>query len=188
MKSLTVLTLIYLLIFLPSAAFAQTYSDASLNGTYVFQISNPLAYGWSKTFSCPTNSTATYTVYGSVTTQQVTTGTATANGSGTISITQTVVGAFNATASANTTSVTWNSACQVTKVNNGHVVYAAASTTTVAGTYTVQSNGSGTLTNPGGTLNFQLTGTNSSGIATTVMLVGKVINGQSIGAGIAVHE
>ncbi len=182
------LALLASLLLTSGAALAQTYTNANLSGNYSYQTSNPQLYSWSKSFTCPTNTAITYTAVGSTTTQQVTYGTGTFDGIGTVTTTQTTVGIFNPTASANTTSVTWNSSCQVTKVNNGHVVYANSTTNTSTSTYSVQSNGSGTITSSGGTLTILLAGTNSSGISTTILLTGKQVNGQTIGSGIAIHQ
>jgi hypothetical protein len=182
------LALITSFLLLSVAAMAQTYSDASLNGPYAFQQTNPQTYTWFKLFKCPTNSAITFGVTGSQTTQQVGYGVVTFDGKGNLSITQTTIGNFNSSASANTTSVTWNSSCQVTAVNTGHVVYAASTTKTMTTTYSVQSNGTGTITSSGGTSTFILAGTNSSGISTTIFIAGKVVNGQTINAITAVHQ
>lgn len=181
MKHLALITSILLI---SAAAMAQTYSDANLNGAYAFQQTNPQTDTWFKLFKCPTNLAITFGVTGSQTTQQVGHGVVTFDGKGNASITQTTVGGFNSTASANTTSVTWNSSCQVTFVNSGHLVYAASTTKTMTGTYAVQANGTGTI----GTSTFILAGTNSSGISTTIFITGKVVNGQTINAITAVHQ
>jgi hypothetical protein len=175
------------LLLISVAAMAQTYSNANLNGAYAFQLTHPQTYVWAKLFTCPSNSAMTYGVTGSQTTQQIGYGVATADGKGNLTISQTTIGNFNFTASANTTSVTWNSSCQVTAVNTGHLVYAASTTKTTAATYSVQSNGTGTIT-AGGTSTFILAGTNSSGISTTIFIASKVVNGQSIDAITAVHQ
>ena len=180
--------LIISLLLLSAAAMAQTYSDANLNGAYAFQSTNPQTYMWFKLFTCPTNSTITFGVNGSQTTQQIQYGVATFDGKGNLTVSQTTIGNFNSTASANTTSVTWNSSCQVTAVNTGHLVYAASTTKTMTATYSVQSSGTGTITSSGGTSTFILAGTNSSGISTTIFIAGKVVNGQTINAITAVHQ
>lgn len=179
------LALITSLLLISAAAMAQTYSDANLNGGYAFQSTNPQTDTWFKLFTCPSNSAITYGVTGSQTTQQVAYGVATFDGKGNVSISQTTIGGFNSTASANTASVTWNSSCQVTAVNSGHLVYAASTIKTMTTTYSVQSNGTGT-THDGST--FILAGTNSSGISTTIFVAGKVVNGQTINAITAIHQ
>jgi len=172
------------------AALAQTYSNASLSGKYSIQIGNPAYYTWSKTFVCPTNSNFSYTPNGSISTTQLTRGVVTFDGAGTLSFSVANTGKLNATASANTMSVTWNSSCQVASVNYGHVVYIAAANQTGTGTYSVTTTGTGTLTVTGGkgSVTMQLAATNSAGVSNTVLLSTTQANGSSIGAGIAVHQ
>jgi hypothetical protein len=173
------------------AASAQTYSDASVNGKYAYRIGTPAGYTWSKTFACPTNASVTYTPYGGAATTAVDHGVATFDGAGHWSAPDTKTGRLNASASAATMSVTWSTTCQVTKVNYGHVVYLAAATTTIGGTYTVSSSGTGTLTittGGSGSLTIQLAATNGSGISTTAILTSTQVSGQAIGMGIAVLE
>ena len=184
------IALIASLLLMSAAAVGQTYSNANLSGTYSVQFGSPETSYWSKTFACPTNSSVTYTATGSQTTMNVSSGTATFDGTGGMTVTITEVGQVNTTASANTMSVTWNSACQIVSVNNGHVVYAASTTKTQSGTYSVLSNGTGTMSEVGSSQSqtFILAGTNSSGVSTTVLLANPQVNGKSIGAGIAVHQ
>jgi hypothetical protein len=184
----TALSILWLLI--PTLTLAQTYSNANLNGKYSFQFATPAYDTWFKTFACPTNSSVTFTATGSTTTSMVTYGIATFNGSGNVNFNATNNGKLNATASATTMSVTWNSSCQVTSVNSGHVVYMPTSNQTGTGTYSVHYNGTGTLTITGGkgSLTLQLAATDGAGISNTVMLISTQANGSSIGAGIAVHQ
>jgi hypothetical protein len=172
------------------AAPAQTYSNASLSGNYSVQFGTPAYDYWSKTFVCPTNSTVSYTAYGSITTMGASLGVASFNGAGAWSFSVTNTGRLNATASANTMSVTWNSSCQVTSVNNGHVVYVAAATQTGTGTYSVSSSGAATVKIKGQTNTFtlQLAATDSAGVSNTALWTGTQANGSSIGSGIAVHQ
>lgn len=170
---------------------AQTFSNASLNGKYAIQFVTPDYVTWFKTFSCPTNSTVTYTAMGSTTTMNGVLGVGSFDGAGHFAATVTNFGKVDPSGSANTLSVTWNSACRVTSVNNGHVVYIATSTGTASGTYSVKSTGAGTLTltgQNGPPLAFQLAALDSAGISTTVLVTTTQTNGKSIGAGIAVHE
>ena len=183
------MTLLCLMI--SAAAWAQTYSNANLNGKYAVQTGTPSYYTWSKTFTCPTNSTITYTPVGTTTTTSAATGVGTFDGAGNWSGSFTTIGKQNVSGSANTMSVTWNSACQVTNVNYGHIVYLASVTKTESGTYSINSTGTGTLTittGGSGALTIQLAGTNSSGISTTVLLTSTQVNGQTIGTGIAVLQ
>lgn len=172
-----------------ATSFAQTYSNANLNGAYSFQFGSPQTYSWSKTFSCPTNSQVTYTASTSETGNNVNFGSATFDGNGNVSITITSIGNENQTASANTMSVTWNSSCQVVNVNPGHVVYQAVTTRTQTGTYSIQSNGTGTMSEVGSSQSQTLLlAATSGGLSTTVLLTNPQVNGKTLGTGIAVHQ
>jgi len=173
---------------LSATSFAQ-YSNANLSGTYSVQFSSPSTYGWSKTFSCPTNSLVTFPVNTAITGNQVSFGTATFDGNGNVSITLTSIGSENQTASANTMSVTWNSSCQVIGVNNGHVIYQAASTKTQTGTYSIQSNGTGTMSEIGSSqTQTLLLAATTGGLSTTVLVTNPQVNGKIMGTGIGVHQ
>lgn len=178
------------LLLMSVAAMSQTYSDANLNGKYVFRIGTPAYYTWFKTFACPTNTSVTYTATAATTTTQVNTGVLTADGAGNWTGTNNLIGKQNTTASNNTMSVTWSSTCQVTKVNSGHVVYQAASSSTISGKYSITSSGTGTLTITGqtSTLTIQLAATNSAGISTVALLTSAQVNGQTIAEGTATLE
>lgn len=172
-----------------SPAFAQTYSNANLNGAYSFQFGSPQTYSWSKTITCPSNSSVTYTVNGSITGMDVVFGVATFDGNGNASLASTEIGRENPTASASTTSVTWNSACQVVSVNFGHIVYEAATTKTQAGTYSISSNGTGTMKETGSSQSqILLLGATTGGVSSTVLITNPQVNGKTSGTGIAVHQ
>ena len=178
-------------LFTAVAASAQTYSNANLNGTYSFQFGSPVNQSWSKTFTCPTNSAITYFLSGGITTTNVSYGTLTFDGNGNGSLATTFIGDINLTATLKTMSVTWNSACKVTASNPGHIVYAAATKPAFTGTYTVASNGTGSIKQTGSTgqyLTFVLAATNASGISTELLLTNSLTNGQNIGTGLAVHQ
>jgi hypothetical protein len=180
---------ITLILLVSATGFAQTYSNANLSGSYSVQFGTPQSYNWSKTFTCPTNSQVTFTVNGSSTGMDAVSGTATFDGNGNVSLTITEIGQENQTASANTTSVTWNSSCQVVSVNSGHVVYKAASTKTQTGTYSIQSSGTGTMSETGSSQSQTLLlAATSNGLSTTVLVSNPIVNGKSIGTGIAVHQ
>lgn len=180
---------ISLLLFMAVCAWGQTYSDANLDGTYSLQFGTPQVYGWSKTFICPSNSGITYTVTGSSSGTQVGSGTLTFNGAGDVTITLTDIGLENMTASDNTTSVTWNSSCQVTSQNNGHVVYESPTTKTQTGTYSISSNGTGMMSETGSSQSQTLLlAATVGGISNTVLVSNPQVNGKSIGTGIAVHQ
>ena len=174
---------------LSATSFAQTYSNANLNGTYSFQFGSPETYSWSKTFTCPTNSSVTYTASTALTGQNVGFGTATFDGNGNVSLSITSIGNENQTASANTMSVTWNSSCQIVSVNDGHVVYLAASTKTQTGIYSIKSNGTGTMSETGSSQSQTLLlAATTGGLSTTVLVANPQVNGKNIGTGIAVHQ
>ena len=48
------IALIISILAISATAFAQTYSNANLNGSYSLQFGSPQTYNWSKTFTCPT--------------------------------------------------------------------------------------------------------------------------------------
>jgi hypothetical protein len=185
--------LIIAILAVSTGAFAQTYSNANLNGSYLFQYVTPKTSNWSKTFTCPSNSTVTFTVSGSTTYAQVATGVVALDGGGAVtSFSLTLIGKINQTASNNTVKVTFNSSCQVVSSNSGEIVYEAAAALTGTGTYSVQADGAGTLTltpTTGSALNavFQLAGTNG-GLSSTAIFSGTLVNGKNIGTGIAVHQ
>jgi hypothetical protein len=183
------IALIISILAISAIASAQTYSNANLNGSYSLQFGTLQSYNWSKTFTCPTNSTVAYTVSVSQTGNDVVSGVATFDSNGNASITLTEMGQENQPASANTTSVTWNSSCQVVNVNDGHVVYRAASTKTSTGTYSIQGNGTGTMSETGSSQsqNLLLAATNN-GVSATVFIANPAVNGKNIGTGIAVHQ
>jgi hypothetical protein len=171
-----------------ATSFAQ-YSNANLNGAYSMQFGSPETYSWSKTFSCPTNSAITFTANGSITGTTVVSGTVTFDGTGNLTTTTTTIGTVNQNASANTTSVTWNSSCQVVSVNSGHVVYLAASTKTQTGTYSIQSNGTGTMSEVGSSQSQTLLlAATTSGLSSTVLMTNPLVNGKTMGTGIAVRQ
>jgi len=181
--------LIISILVISATAFAQTYSDANLNGAYSFQFGGAQSYTWSKTFTCPSNSTVTYTVNTNIAGEDVVFGVATFDGNGKVSFNITQIGRENQAASANTTSVTWNSSCQVVSVNNGHVVYKAATTTTQTGTYSIQSNGTGTMSETGSSQSQTLLlAATTGGLSSTVLVTNPQVNGQTFGTGIAVHQ
>ena len=181
--------LITSLLLLSVTAWGQTYSNANLNGNYSFNFGSPQNYSWSKTFRCPTQLQSTYTVNGFQTGMNLTSGVVAFDGIGGLSVTLTSTGNENQTASANTTSVTWNSSCQVVSLNNGHVVYQAATTKTQTGTYSIQSNGTGTMSETGSSQSqiLALAATNN-GVSATVLISNPQVNGKTIGTGIAVHQ
>jgi hypothetical protein len=176
------------MLLISATSFAQ-YSNANLNGAYSLQFSSPQTYNWSKTFTCPSNSSITYTANGSTAGSQVDFGTVTFDGNGNLSVSLTSIGSENSSASAKTMSVTWNSSCQVVSVNDGHVVYEPATTKTQTGTYSIQSNGTGTMSETGSSQSQTLLlAATSGGLSSTVLLTNPIVNGKIIGTGMAVHQ
>ena len=183
------IVVIPLFLFVSFTALAQSYSDASLQGNYSVQFGTPQTYSWSKTFTCPYNSQVKFTASGSQTSTSDAYGVLTFDGKGSVSLSATQIGKENSTASANTMSVKWNTQCQVINVNSGHLVYEKPGTLNGTGTYSVQSNGTGSLTiGSGRPLTFLLAGTNSSGLSSTALLTSTQVDGKSNGTGIAVHQ
>jgi hypothetical protein len=171
-----------------TAAFAQ-YSNANLNGAYSVQFGSPQTYNWSKTFTCPTNSSITFTANGSTTGSQVDFGTVTFDGNGNLSVSLTSIGSENSSASANTMSVTWNSSCQVVTVNDGRLVYQPAVTKSQTGTYLIQANGTGTMSEVGSSQSQTLLlAATTGGLSSTVLMTNPQVNGKTLGTGIAVHQ
>ena len=103
------------ILLMSTAALAQTYSNANLNGKYSLQYGFVETYTWSKTFACPTNLNITFTANNSRNTWTGVYGSLTFDGRGNFSFSVTNVGKFNQAASANTMSVQWNSSCQTVR-------------------------------------------------------------------------
>jgi hypothetical protein len=155
------------------AAFAQTYSNASLNGSYTLQFSQTQYDTWSKTARCTYNGkTYTATGIGNTVSTKNSTGVIVFDGVGSITATGMEAGIFDQTLSDATVIITFNSQCVAT-INNGHAVFDPPASISGTGTYEVQSNGSGTVTfsgNGGGVWNFELAGTTAANISNTALL------------------
>jgi hypothetical protein len=147
-----------------------TTSNASLNGGYNFNFAGPHDNGWGQSLNC---GSGTQFYGGSETRDQVVLGTGTFDGAGNVTGTFTQYGKLDQTSSNATVS------CANT---NGNAVYFAPCSGTFTGSYSVQSNGSGTLTltastSPCGTGGsplsaiIQLAGACSSGLNNTFYLV-----------------
>jgi len=158
---------VLLLFALTSFATAPTPSKASLKGTYVFQLAGPHQNNWGATLTCGGQPTF---MGGSDTRDRVEAGTVTFNGTGGVTGSITEYGRLNQAASDATVSCS----------SGGNAVYNAPSSATLSGTYSIQSNGKGTmnvtLTPSEGpndsTLNLTLAGgCNSMGIYNTALLV-----------------
>ena len=148
---------------------SSTPSNASLSGAYNFTFSGPHSVFWGQTLVCGGQPQFWG---GSETRDDSVMGTATFDGAGNVSGTYTQYGKEDQTSSNATVS------CG----NNGNAVYFAPCSGTFTGTYSVQSNGSGTLTlSPSGGCPgsggsplqaiIQLAGACSSGLNNTLYLV-----------------
>ena len=126
-----------------SATFAATFSDASLKGTYAFQLAGSHYEGWSASITCYDAQGNPYTVWAGgndVGTDSVV-GAITFDGKGNATGTYTQYGKFDQ-AATNATAVP---SCTPGASNNGYAVYDAPTSGTFSGTYSVQTNGTGAL-------------------------------------------
>ena len=121
------------LFLIPSATFAVTPSNASLKGTYSFQLASSHFYSWGKQLTCSGKSVW---MGGTTVKSESIVGAVTFSGTGTVSGSYTDYGQLNQTASNNTASCT----------SGGHAVYLAPASGTLSGTYTVASTGAGAMT------------------------------------------
>ncbi len=177
---------------LPAACVAASPNEASLSGTYVFHILTVKEVYWYNTKVCHyATGDYTYGGGGQAADGYVINGEATFNGKGDVSIKAVTLNKFNPTASNNT--VTFG-VCpakigEPMSITDGSMVTENEPAITVAATYTVNSDGSGTITLPDGqgSLSMNLSAFNSSGISTTVLLLNPN-NSTSVGEGIGIHE
>lgn len=159
-----------------------------MNGNYAVQVTNPSLVTWAKLYACTSgNTTYSYTVTGSATVQNLSYGVASFDGIGKVTATVTQVGEANPAASANTTSIQWNSACNVISTYPGYVIDYAPTTKTYSGTYSVQSSGSGSM-NLGHNFSFVLAGSNSSGTSTTLLMSTPQQSATVVQSGIAILQ
>jgi hypothetical protein len=165
--------LVISVLLLSVTAFAQTYSNASLNGNYTFQSPQPEYDTWSKTATCKYNGQKyTATGGGQTVSTQLITGVLTFDGVGDVTGTFTQSGTFDQTLSDETVTITFNAQCKAT-INNGSAVFDPPSSGSGTGTYSVQSNGSGTITltttNGTASLDLELAGTTAANISNTFL-------------------
>lgn len=156
-------------------AFGAAPSAASLKGSYNFNFSKVKQASWYKNITCTYNkNTNTYTVGGNSAYTEVDNGVATFDGNGHVSITITQVHKeINQEATNATVGVTCSSKGGINTTSNGYIVFEAPQTGTETATYTVTSTGTGTITIPGsngGTLDIDVGGFGSTGIASTILL------------------
>ena len=122
-----------ILLVIASASFAVTPTNASLKGTYSFQLGSSHGNYWGKQLSCSGKS---LWMGGSTVKSESIVGNIIFNGAGSVSGTYTQYGQFNQTASNNT----------VTCSSSGYAVYSAPVSGTLTGTYSIQSTGAGAMT------------------------------------------
>lgn len=179
-------------LFLSLAAFAATPSNASLKGTYAFQMSKVQEVSWWKTVSATCFGVKyTVTLGGQTASTKVTEGTGTFNGTGSFSISATNYGEFDQTDSANTVSISCTgNPKQPYTTNSGYPVFFPSSNQTVTGTYSVTSAGTGTMifanSTPEEDMDFSLGQLNSTGVASVVLMRQVRKNNGEASTGIAV--
>ena len=134
------------LLLLSITAFAQTYSNASLSGSYTIQTTRASYDSWSNSASCSFNGqTFTFSGGGQTVSTVVSNGVITFDGIGSHTVSYTQAGVFDPALSNATVVITFNSQC-VPTINNGFAVFDPPTKITKTGTYKVQSTGSGSLT------------------------------------------
>ena len=183
-------TLAISLLLLSVTAFAQTYSNANLNGAYSVQISLVQYDVWSKTVSyvCA-GTTWTFTGGGQTVSSKnvVGPGVMNFNGAGSFTGTGTTAGNFNPSKSNATVTITHDVYCNPI-INNGYAVFDRSTSSSFTGTYNVRSDGTGTLAVTGVTSGTcQLAGTTASGVSNTMMFT-FFRGGMVDGAGVAVRQ
>jgi hypothetical protein len=167
-----VLLVICILLVTVSASFAAPIGNASLKGTYSFQMNNPQFDGWWASINCPQQNGGTYTVNagGNDVSSNAIVGTMTFDGKGNVKGMYAEYGDFDQAASNATVVPSCTGAS-----NNGYAVYDPATSGTFTGTYSIQPTGLGAMIlNPtGGGSNppniiLQLAGT--AAVRTTILL------------------
>lgn len=163
------------LLLLSITGFAQTYSNASLNGNYTVQLSSTQNNSWGNSASCTyQGNTYTYSGGGQTLSTKAEYGVIAFDAAGNFTASITQAGVFDSTASNATVTITFDSQCAPT-INNGYAVFdPPVKEPKVVGKYHVHSDGSGTLMKTkgsNGSVTFQLAGTaTSTSISNTVML------------------
>jgi hypothetical protein len=153
-------------------AFGATPSDASLKGTYFFNFAITKGAFWSKSKSCTYKGiTNTYTVNAQGTYTELNFGTATFDGKGHVTFNMNDEHQFDQAASDASISIVCATTGGITS-NSGQLIYEPTVTGTNTGTYSVSSNGSGTVTlsDDGGSLDISLGAYGTNGVSTTVLM------------------
>jgi len=181
-----------LLLLSSSVALAASPSNASLKGTYAFQSTQVEQVSWGKTVSATCFGVKyTLTLGGQSVGTQIIAGTANFSGTGAFSINATQTGKFDDAASNNTVSIacTSNPKAPYT-TNSGSAVFFPAETVSIAGTYSVTSAGTGTMTIEDGgetdVSDISLGQYNASGVAGAFLLLDNSMGSGRGSTGIAI--
>ncbi|MFZ0685178.1 MAG: hypothetical protein WAM89_06500 [Terriglobales bacterium] len=155
-----------------ATSFAAPIGNGSLKGTYTFQLSQPQYENWNASMNCPNQNGGTYTVSGggNDVSSQAITGTITFDGEGNVKGSYTQYGNFDQGLSNATIQLSCSG-----PVNNGYAVYDPSESGTFTGTYSIHSNGVGTMVlNPSGgggnSPNFIVSLAGTAAVRTTVFL------------------
>jgi hypothetical protein len=173
-------------------SFGATPSNASLSGSYNINFSKVRQASWQKSITCTHNGDKnTFTVGGQSAYAEVDYGVATFDGDGHVSIALTQVHReVNQAESDATVEIACSSSGGYTSTSSGYIVFEAPISGTETGTYSVTSTGSGTITIPGsngGTLDIDIGGYGSTGIASTILLRNDPSENDQ-GSGVGVHK
>jgi hypothetical protein len=167
-----ILITVGLLLVAVSASFAATPTDASLKGNYSIQLTSIHLDQWSASITCPNPGGNEYTLNfgGTYVGNQPGLGVITFDGKGNVTGTVTVYGQFDQTES----NATVIPSCTQGAGSNGNAVYDPPSVVTLKGTYSIQSNGTGTMVlalSTGDTNNFVLQLAGTAAVRNTVFLI-----------------
>lgn len=181
------------LLFLPCTGYAASPSNNSLKGTYAFQFSQTQAVTWGRKISIVCfKKSYTVQVYGQSVGTEIVVGTMTFTGSGTVTVSVTKYGVFNQDASnAGGSAVCGANDTEPIETIAGNPVFDNGITGSDSGTYSVASNGTGSLTLPatGGNnetvQDFVLGDYNSEGVAQAALFMQAGKNNGNGGTGTA---
>lgn len=181
------LSLIASLLVLSSASSAQVNYTYTLLGDYLFQISGVKTNNWSATSQCTDQNGFVHTASGggSITYTASNYGTATFDGNGGLTASETQTSVFDQNASNATVQITWSTDGNcVPTVVNGYAVFDSPVHQVQSGTYSLNvKDGTGTMSvGSGGGATFQATGTYAhciSGGVTYVVLASLIFQAYS---------
>ena len=160
-------------------------TNASLNGTYSFQVTGVHQDSWGFTQTCSDSQGFPHSTFvgGQTVDTNSSVGTATFDGSGKVTGTITSYGQFDQSASNATVVLSCTE-----PTDNGHAVYKAPSTVEFSGTYIVQPDGTGTMTlSSGDGFVLKLAG-QDKGINSTVLMTVLNFDNSVAATGLAVLE